>query len=146
MDIERSQYIFGNNLKNERSLEWIIYQYLYYTHQASKEDKSFYARLGREGTRARLESVTDYYHNLKNEINSHSLQSFFSRKHVIENQLAILRNSNTTESLPMIYFGELILKRREIEDFISIKKRHNILPEIEVYGSMNIEELFDFLS
>lgn len=146
MDIEKYQYIFGDNLRNERSLEWVIYQYLYYTHQASKEDKSFYARLGRESTRARLNSVVDYYHNLRNEINEHSLQDLISRKHVIENQLAILRNSNSIESLPMIYFGDLILKRSEVEDFICIKRKHDVLPEIEAYDKMDIEELFDFLS
>ncbi|MFC0263815.1 hypothetical protein [Fontibacter flavus] len=146
MDIEKYQYIFGDNLRNERSLEWLIYQYLYYTHQASKEDKSFYARLGRESTRARLNSVLEFYNNLRNDVNGNSLQNFYSRKHVIENQLAILRNSNSIESLPMIYFGDLILKRSEVENLISIKKKHDVLPEIEVYANMDIERLFEFLS
>lgn len=146
MDIEKYQFIFGNNLKNERSLEWVIYQYLYYTHQTSKEDKSFYARLGQESTKARLNSVKDFYQSLKDEINNNSLQSFLSRRQVIENQLAILRNSNSTKSIPMIYFGELILKRSEVEDLISMKRRHDVLPEIETYATMDIEELFEFLS
>lgn len=145
-DIEKYQYIFGDNFKNQRSLEWVIYQYLYYTHQTSGEDKSFYARLGKEATKARLGSVIHYYHDLRNEINNNSLQDFYSRKHVIENQLAIIRNSNSTESLPMIYFGELILKRSEVEDLICIKRKHDFLPQIEVYASLNIEELFEFLS
>ncbi|MCH7410185.1 hypothetical protein MM239_12325 [Belliella sp. DSM 111904] len=146
MDIERYQYIFGQNFKNERSLEWIIYQYLYYNNIVGKEDKSFYARLGQESTKARLNSVIDFYHNLMNEINGNSLQDFYSRKYLIENQLAILRNSINEEPLPMIHFGNLLLQRKEVEDLICIKMKHDVLPEIEVYANLNIKQLFEFLS
>ncbi|MCF1751370.1 hypothetical protein [Mariniradius sediminis] len=146
MDIEQYQYLFGDDFKNERSLEWVIYQYLYYTHHTSREEDSFYARLGREATKARLGMVVDFYQGLRNQINQATLQELIIRKQAIENQLASLRNSNSTGSLPMMYFGELILKKSEVSGLISIKRRHDVLPEIEFFSSLNAQDLMDFLS